>query len=228
MSELLPEELLRPAGDEEAEPDMEEPAPESPAEELPELEEFDWEYARTLLGDDGILKTTLIDTYYSLEKDAREIDELAGRLDDPDALERYRIKVHAIKGVSAMIGALLLSKLARLLEVAARDHDQERIVRLHPVLMEEIATHRERMKVFVPEQQKKPITDLYTIKSNLYMLQDCLAKRDFGAADFLLQQLITYAYEDGLQEKMDTLAMQVRDLEADAARGTANEIYEEL
>ena len=38
----------------------------------------------------------------------------------------------------AMIGALLLSKLARMQEVAAQNRDVKRIQALHPILLQEI------------------------------------------------------------------------------------------
>ena len=79
---------------------------------------------------------------------------LTGETDEESlrqALREYRTQVHALKSNTAMIGALILSKLAGLLEAAAAEENIERIRRLHPVLLEEIGRHKEYMRVLKQE-----------------------------------------------------------------------------
>ena len=67
-------------------------------------------------------------------------------LPETKALDNYRIEVHAVKSTAATVGALLLSKLARLLELAAKEGNLERMERLHPILLEEMKAHKERLE----------------------------------------------------------------------------------
>ena len=102
---------------------------------------------------------TMLDVYDSLDDTAASLDELGmavltgetGEESFRQALLEYQTQVHALKSNTAMTGALILSKLARLLEVAAAEGNIERIGRLHPVLLEEIARHKEHMSVLVSE-----------------------------------------------------------------------------
>ena len=128
---------------------------------LPEIDEFDFDYARRFIQDDTMLIETIIDVYKALES-KKEILERAYRNiieSGPDkgeetmaeAMKEYQIEVHSLKSDTAMIGALLLSKLARLLEVSAQEGDVERIRTLHPVLTDELGKHKERMAFLAQE-----------------------------------------------------------------------------
>lgn len=153
---------------------------------LPDLLEFDFDYARNHLQDDGILLETIRDVYQNLDSmkeklereyqllqqyffqepdknrseedfsDKRDGEVASGQLDDAtEAISAYQIRVHSLKSDAAAIGALLLSNLARLLEVAAMEQDVNRIRKLHPILMEEIEKHKERMSVFDTEEKEE-------------------------------------------------------------------------
>ena len=65
------------------------------------------------------------------------------------------IEVHALKSSAAMVGGMLLSKVARLLEVAAGEKDVNRIKVLHPILREERLKHKTRLLKFFPEVTEK-------------------------------------------------------------------------
>lgn len=113
---------------------------------LPEIEEFDFDYAMRLLGDASLLRFLLDDFKEFLGESMEKLQGYWQELPGEKALDNYRIEVHAVKSTAATVGALLLSKLARLLELAARGENLERIERLHPVLMEEMKTHKERLE----------------------------------------------------------------------------------
>ena len=68
----------------------------------------------------------------------RKIEDLYKNIMMEDELQRYRIEVHGLKSSAAAVGALLLSKLARLQELAVIDKDYETINALHPILMNQI------------------------------------------------------------------------------------------
>lgn len=131
---------------------------------IPYMDEIDISYAKQYFEEEELLKMTMLDVYDSLDDTASKLEEL-GRdvLSDENlsdekkqafckqALKEYQTLVHALKSNTAMIGALILSKVARLLEVAAMEEDIERIGLLHPVLLQEIARHKEHMSILGSE-----------------------------------------------------------------------------
>lgn len=135
-------------------------AEDSPA-HLPELEEFDWDYAGRYFADEEQLMQTVRDIYVSMDSDAEKLQgwyDIFSRetsLDEAqDALENYCIMVHAVKSNMAMVGALLLSKLARVLETAALQKNIARIRLIHPVFMEEFFSHKQRMGTLAGQEKQ--------------------------------------------------------------------------
>lgn len=120
--------------------------------DIPELPEFDLDYAKQYFEEDKLLLMTLQDVYNELPDIMRKLQNrykdivVQEQADSQDAVKKYRIEVHALKSSAAMVGALILSKLARLLELAAIEGDIKRIRMLHPILMEELEKHRSYMQ----------------------------------------------------------------------------------
>lgn len=109
---------------------------------LPTIDEFDWKSALQILRNEDMLLRTLADYYEMLM-------ELPDKLNQYDAIadyKNYRIAVHSLKSSSTMVGANLLSNLARLCEVAAKENNVSRLSALHPILVEEINKHAERLR----------------------------------------------------------------------------------
>lgn len=117
---------------------------------LPQIEGFDFVYAMDIFQDEEILKTILIDFYDSLDEMCEKLNGLYDAIGEGDNLASYRLEVHALKSTSAAVGALGISKQAELLEEAAIAGDVEQILVKHPMLMEDIAGHKERLSVIIP------------------------------------------------------------------------------
>lgn len=195
-------------------------------EELPKLDEFDWDYAKEHLGGEEILKQTLMDFYYSMDKEMEELKKLAGELTQGEGLKNYRIRVHALKSTAAMVGALLLSQLARILEVAAIEGDVSKITVLNPILLEEMKKHKERMAVLetdIPEKKTLFIPELISI---LEQLKNGLEERDFDIADAMMEKADAYEYDGEIKEQMELLRTQVLNLETQKAIETTKRIME--
>lgn len=201
---------------------------------LPELEEFDWDYAGRYFADDRLLLQTIRDVYVSMDSDTEklrnwydiftqeETSDEAGK-----ALENYRVLVHAIKSNMAMIGALLLSKLARLLEAAAIRGDIDRIRQIHPVFMEEIHVHKQRMKILA-EDEKKTGYDVFEVQALLDFLKQSLEEMDYDTADELMEKLMVYLYEGEAKEKMEALNVQILNLQTEDALQSIQEVKKVL
>lgn len=114
--------------------------------DITRIEGFDYNYAMNIFQDEEILKIILGDFYESLEEWCGKLNGLLDALDAGDNLSLYRTEVHALKSVSASVGALGLSGRAADLEKMAIDKDVAGIKKMHPLLIEDIAIHKKRLE----------------------------------------------------------------------------------
>lgn len=198
-------------------------------EELLEIAEFDFEYALKILGDEKILKDTLWDFYNTSGNIKDKLESLFNNIENADNIKAYRIEVHSLKSTAETVGALMLSKLARLLEVAATNNNVERMTSLHHVLMEEIDAHRERLEVMFPKKEEKlKDMDINTVSMYLQMLKGSLAGKDYSVADYLLGEISVYRYTKEMQEHIDKLKEYVNEMMTDEALNQIQIIQETL
>ena len=111
--------------------------------DLPQIEEFDFEYAMDIFQDEEILKIILADFYESLDELCVKLDALFDAIQEGDNLSLYRLEVHALKSTSASVGAVQISKQAEELETIAIEKDMEKIMQMHPQLIENIMKHKD-------------------------------------------------------------------------------------
>ena len=135
--------------------------------------------------------------------------------------------MHALKGTSATVGALLLSKLARILEMAAADEEVDKIYSLHPILLEEIEKHAERVSVlFLEEKEEMESKEL--MESYLDMLSMGLVQDDYDTADFIMEEIKKYKYSKEVQTFVNELAGQILNMESENAIETIERVKEIL
>jgi len=194
-------------------------------ENLPQLEEFDLAYAMSFLKSEELLQKTLIDFYKLLEKTPQNLSVMFESITQEESLVAYRIEVHALKSTAATVGAMLLSKIARLLEVAAQNKDIDRIQAVHPILIDEIEKHRKRVEVIVPKScDKIQIQNMQEIVSFLEMLKMSLENGEYSTADVICEQIQKYQYTEEVQVLMNELSQEVMNLEDDEAIITLEKI----
>ncbi len=188
--------------------------------DLPQLDEFDFEYAMNLLRSKEVLLKMLEDFYDVLGRLPQKLSSFYSSADE-ETRTKYRIEVHALKSTSATVGALLLSKLARLLEVAAANNDRERMDALHPILLAEMKLHRERIATILQSGEDCPaLENMEEVLPYFAMLQQNLENDDYDAADFVMENIKKYRYPEELEEAVQTLSAQVMDLDAETALQT--------
>ena len=186
--------------------------------DLPALDEFDFNYAMNILKDKEILVNTLQDVKRMLGALPAKLNDLFMNIENREALNLYKIEVHALKSSAAMVGAMLLSKLARLLEVAAIDKEIDKIITLHPILLEEMSKHRERLLEAYPEvKEKMQIEDEELIFGYFDMLEMAVSNDDYDTADFVCDEIQKYSYPESVCKQVDELIEQVNKLNANAA-----------
>lgn len=194
--------------------------------ELPQLEEFDFDYAMNLLQSKDILLKMLEDFCYALERLPEKLSSLYAAIEEEEARKCYKIEVHALKSTSATVGALLLSKLARLSEVAAMNGDMERLRVLHPILLEEIEAHRMRIAgTLQPETETSVPENMGEVIPYFMMLRRNLEKEDYDAADLVVNEIKKYRYPEELVGLVQSLVSQVMELDTEEALQTIEMIY---
>ena len=119
-------------------------------ESFPQMEGINIETALQNCGSAQLLRE-MFTSFYS-EIDAKK-EELTGLLNACD-FENYRIKVHALKSESRLIGAIKLSEEARKLEEAADAKKEAEIIEKNPALMEHLFNFKKILKDFAPAAKK--------------------------------------------------------------------------
>lgn len=208
--------------------------------DLPEIEGIDWEYALLHMKKVELLQDTVLDfigmaamemshleekrqeiTVYDMlsdnDKADFEINEISEEM--KEQLRQYRVRVHSMKSNAAMIGAITVSSLAKLLEYAARDGKLDVIERMHPIFKEEWEVLTERLKrAFMQEDSHNDLKkekDLQQIAQYLRGLEETMEEYDVDAADELIQQLSAYAYTEKEAIAFEAIAAAVTNLDAD-------------
>lgn len=133
-------------------------------------------------------------------------------------LNLYRIKVHAMKGSSALIGAMQLFGLAKTLEYAARDEKISVIEHLTPVFLQEWRSYKEKLEVCMPsEDERIAVEDFSVILEYLDILKPAMEEQDIDEADRIMEALMQYEYGDEIEKVMEQLQTAVTDIDSDRA-----------
>ena len=185
--------------------------------ELPEIEGVDWSYGKLHLPDEELLLSTTVKFYKTIPEEKEKIARLFTQLEDPESLNDYRIRVHAIKGLTATIGILQLSAMAKALEMAVKQNNLEKAERIHPLFMEELEATEEKLKVLAPKEEPKKQVDPMQALPMFGMLRGALDDRDYDTADELMEQLLQYEYNGELKEEICDLEGLLLNLKAEEA-----------
>lgn len=184
---------------------------------LQPLDEFDWEAAMRILQDESMLMETLRDFAEFLPQTRDELNLYMDSIDAKETLDNYRICVHSLKSSAATVGAILLSKLARLLEEAAANENMERLRTLHPVLVEEIDRHYERLCTIFPDNSDALIKDDGEFWTYVAMLRGNLEQHELSASDMIVRELVKYSKGKPQEKDVSELKRQVDMLEFEEA-----------
>lgn len=191
--------------------------PES-AVELPDLSSFMWDYARLYIPDEQVL-VNLLNGFLQTLSDRRREWSAFWEEDAAFDMEKFRIQVHSLKGLSATVGAVSISGLSRILETAARNQNVDKMKRLLPVLMDEMEVAEQELasvtaiKKQTKEEKGTESPDPEELTFLIKLLMEAMKKFDFDEADRLAGKLRMDFYEGVYQEDVERLLDAVRDLD---------------
>ena len=195
---------------------------------LQPLDEFDWEAAMRILQDQSMLTETLQDFAEFLPQTRDELNLYMDSIDAKETLNSYRICVHSLKSSAATVGAILLSKLARLLEEAAANENMDRLRTLHPILVEEIDRHYERLCTIFPENADAMIKSDGEFWTYVAMLRGNLEQHELSASDMIVRELVKYSKGQPFQDDVNELKKQVDMLEFEEAVSVTDRIIQQM
>lgn len=190
--------------------------------ELPELEGIDWNYAKLYCRDAAILKDTVNQFYRTVEAEAAQLEHFLGMFGKSDEIDsevagQFRIKVHSMKNSAAMIGAVSLAGVARMLEYAARDKKIGVIENIAPVFLQEWGNMKGVLESVAETEnanEKKEEPNYELTKELLRLLRSAIEAMDIDTADEIIRQLKRFAYPDNiLKEVMENLCLAVTNLD---------------
>lgn len=220
LKDLLPENLIEKAGNRE----QKRPSPPVDEVKLPEVEGFDWEYALLHMKDQQLLIETIKDFLLMEETDRKNLQQyyenIQQGVDMEESLRLYRVCVHSMKNSVAMIGALTVSALAKILEAYARDNNIKQLEKLHDTFMDEWKQKVLYLKAAFSEDEEKQgelEPDPFMISEYLKLLKTAMQECDLDAADEIVAQLSHYKYSEDWKIIFDNLCIAVKNIDEEAA-----------
>ncbi len=219
--EMLPQEKIKPGKPKEPRKEQERDTSDA----LPAVEGADFDYALLKLKKTALLEQVVRDFCTLADTDIRELkgyyETIVSSGSSEDALEAYRIKVHAMKNTAAMTGALSVSSLARVLEYAARDHETDTILKVTEIFCREWTRQKqlfaEAFGFLDGGKEEKPPIDPVLLKTYLSALSTAMEELDTDTADNVIEELSGYSYDEEGEKHLADLAAAVRKLDIDGS-----------
>lgn len=190
---------------------------------LPEVEGVDYDYALLKLKSADLVENVVKDYVTTAKSDAKQLQQMAdqiGMASDEEtraaAFDAYRVKVHAMKTNAAMLGALGVSSLARLLEFAARDRDWDTIEKLDSVFGKEwlaLENNLRRAYGYAEPVKKGKTIEQAMLLQYLELLKKAMEELDTDTADSIMEELQNYDYDEKEEQIFEELAAAVRNLD---------------
>lgn len=191
---------------------------------LPELEGIDWKYAGLYCPDREILKDTLNQFYELIETEAKKLEQA-------EAIHQFRIQVHSMKNSAAMIGAVSLAGVARILEYAARDGKISQIENITPAFLQEWMKMKEILKPVVRVKSQSEATrkvDAEQIGELLRILRRAMEEMDVDTADEMVKQLGEFDYPEEVVETVDAIYLAVTNLDEEQTAELSEQLEQQL
>ncbi|MBO6215354.1 MAG: response regulator, partial [Lachnospiraceae bacterium] len=229
LYDMLPRELVKQTEDNEG------------TEDFPTIDGVDFSYAISYMHDEKLLRDTASELALMYREEAKKLDEIYGQgkaIDEAETpieeqLRLYRVQAHSMKTAAAMIGAMTVSSLAKLLEYAARDGDIDTIRSIHPIFIKQWNRLGEDLsETFLTEEgsgnRAFDDEDEEAVKDMLKKLSEAMEEYDVTAADEIIENLQHYGFPDELQADFAGLCGAVRSLDSEETDEYCKRILDNL
>ena len=135
--------------------------------------------------------------------------------------------------MSATVGFLALSELAKEMELAAKESDAETVHKLMPKLNEQIQYYREQLEPMkqAPKEdkpEKEQLEDMFLLSGWLEMMKYRVSQMDVDGANEIMYQIEKFAYDSCVQKQVDKVQKQLHDFELYGVNETVDGLLEYL
>lgn len=180
--------------------------------ELPQIAGIDWQFAMVHFNEEKLMMQTLENIYYGLESQADRLDEL----EQNELFEDYRILVHGIKGITAMVGMTAISGVAAVLEKLAGNSETEKVHVMNSWLTEEMRSMKKRLDdIFAKEIKGKEIEDSNIILALMEIIRIDALDMEIDGLDEKTSQLMEYEFPPEISDVIAQLKVNVTELNQD-------------
>lgn len=179
-----------------AEPEEEE----EPTEQMPQIHGVDVTYGLVHAGGRKQYLTALGQFVENADSDLEELRTCLAAVtqdaSDRDALKSFRNKLRAMKSQMGTLGAFQTSGIAELLEEAAGQGKTEDIRILTPYFETNWKKLKNAAKERLPIQKKNRRPEGEALDSLLHLLETCMRSNDVTNAEFVLEKLQSFTWEE--------------------------------
>lgn len=212
----------------------------APVDELPVVDGLDWNFAWLHLPEEDLLSSAIKEFCSILKLHADKLQKmyeslLEAKEDKEEAFTEYRIQVHSMKSSAAYIGILPLAGMAKVLEDAAREYDEDTINSMHDIFIKKWRSYKDKLSgVFgigetAQEQNvNKEEADVEILKALFGMIKEAVNELDIDVADDTMAKIDGYIVPDVIIQDVEELKAAVADLDSDAVAEIVDRISESL
>ena len=216
IRELLDESLVR-------EVSVQEAVGENLELELPVIEGLDWKYAATHFKDTGTMLDTITFFAGMLDYEAKELEKLFEDIHTEAGRKEYCTKVHSMKNSASTVGIIPLAGMAKVLEDAARNEDENILRAMTPIFLESWITYRDKLAVLTPPVDENKVKDAENYAEEIEQLLENVSKAaedmDIDMLDSLGRKLETYCFDKSKQEKVNRIQKAIAEFDIDYLQG---------
>ena len=245
IKQHLPAEMIRPMTDEEAQEiglHADNENDEFDVDELPVVDGLDWNFAWLHLPGEEILASGVKEFYDTLSIHSDKLQSMyvdilnaSGEKEKADAYTEYRIQVHGMKSSAAYIGILPLAGMAKVLEDAAREHDEDIINSMHNIFVSKWNGYKDKLfGVFgVGEESKEADDDKEEVSPEVFdallgILKLSVDEMDIDATDETMDKIKAYRIPSSVEEEFKKLQTFVAEFDSDGVAETIDLIKKKL
>ncbi|MBP5265847.1 MAG: response regulator, partial [Lachnospiraceae bacterium] len=233
LQEALPPEYIEPMPEGTGPPERTS-GPQVP-DDLPSVEGLDWSFAWLHLPSVDLLKESLTEFYTLIPVQSRKLEAMYEALmaeESAEALEHYRILVHAMKGLAATVGIIPLAGPAKILEFAAKDGNIDVIRNLHPVFIREWNSYSQKLvgvfDIGAAHDASRQPGNLKILQKLSDIIIEALKHMDIDRADKAVAKLQEFTFGDAVDADITTLVGAVTDLDEELSKATLEEMISKL
>ncbi|MCQ2082444.1 MAG: ATP-binding protein [Lachnospiraceae bacterium] len=192
--------------------------------ELPSIRGIDWSEAIKHLNTEEVLYASVREFQKSIKGEADELDKYAADLENEENLKLFKIKVHALKSASMMIGAEMLSEGAKELEEAAAEGNIKLIKDKYPYMINYFRAFESKLEMFSDDEEPVSDIDFPQVIALAEMVKLEMNDLNRVNAEDAIGEIRSYSYPEDIEEIIEKLEDAVEKLDAENANEAADEL----